>query len=111
MKARPTAQEALNHPWLKGDVSDRSKGKPLSFQVVQRVQRYGRNNILKRSLLSLMVSELMEDDGSVAEPPSCSLDDKGRPVMDSPNAHAVTSVLKYLNLKGCLLYTSDAADE
>ena len=101
MNARPTAQEALNHPWLKGDVSDRTKGKPLSFQVVQRVQRYGRNNILKRSLLSLMVSELMEDDGSVAEPPStCSLDAKGRPVMDSPNAHAVTSVLKYLNLKG-----------
>ena len=30
---RPSAQEALNHPWLQGDVSDRSKGKPLSFQV------------------------------------------------------------------------------
>lgn len=98
--ARPTAQQALQHPWLKGDVSDRSKGKPLSFQVVQRVQRYGRNNILKRSLLSLMVSELMEDDSSLPEPPSCRLDEKGRPVMDSPNAHAVTSVLKYLNLRG-----------
>ena len=188
---RPTAQEALNHPWLQGDVSDRHKGKPLSFQVpppppprhnytqhtssrkchlcgvpyclvyqtfsvyhppkgdkvvewaiicnprhdtelrmillvcmqvVQRVQRYGRNCLLRRSLLSLMVSELMHDNDSASTPEepgnhsqqknaaagvqartqsrSYEYDDKGRPLMDSPNARAMMSVLKRLNVRG-----------
>ena len=35
---RPTAKEALKHPWLRGTVSDRSTGKPLSLKVVQRIQ-------------------------------------------------------------------------
>lgn len=35
---RPTAKEALKHPWLRGSVSDRSTGKPLSLKVVQRIQ-------------------------------------------------------------------------
>eukprot|EP00892_Ulva_mutabilis_P006891 jgi/Ulvmu1/4574/UM002_0302.1 len=98
--SRPTAVEALGHPWLQGDVSDRQKGKPLSFQVVQRVQRFGRNNLLRRSLLHLMVAELMKDEAQPNDVPSCPLDAKGRPVMDSPNAQAVANVLKYLNLQG-----------
>jgi hypothetical protein len=32
------------------------------------------------------------------EPSVCTLDDKGRPVMDSPHACAMELVLKYLNL-------------
>lgn len=35
---RPTAKEALKHRWLRGSVSDRSSGKPLSLKVVQRIQ-------------------------------------------------------------------------
>lgn len=35
---RPTAKEALKHPWLRGSISDRSSGKPLSLKVVQRIQ-------------------------------------------------------------------------
>lgn len=97
---RPTAIEALEHPWLQGDVSDRQKGKPLSFQVVQRVQRFGRNNLLRRSLLHLMVSELMKEEAQPGDVPACPFDSKGRPVMDSPNAQAVVKVLKYLNLQG-----------
>lgn len=37
--ARPTAQQALEHPWLKdGTTHDRRKGAPLSLAVVQRIQ-------------------------------------------------------------------------
>ncbi len=35
---RPTAREALAHPWLRGTSADRSTGKPLDQTVVQRVQ-------------------------------------------------------------------------
>ena len=36
---RPTAKQALQHPWLKGGtVAERTKGKPLSLSVVQRIQ-------------------------------------------------------------------------
>ena len=83
-------------------------------QVVQRVQRYGRNCLLRRSLLSLMVSELMHDDDiepqgesgsqenrpAAAQARSYEYDDKGRPLMDSPNARAMMSVLKRLNVRG-----------
>lgn len=62
--ARPTAAEALAHPWLAGDVRDRKKGRPLSLNVVQRIQRFGRSDMLKRSLLELMAVELAEEDRS-----------------------------------------------
>ena len=35
---RPSAQQALKHPWLKGSVAERSAGRPLSLKVVQRIQ-------------------------------------------------------------------------
>ncbi len=36
---RPTAREALQHPWLRGGtVEERSQGKPLSLSAVQRIQ-------------------------------------------------------------------------
>lgn len=35
---RPTAKEALQHPWLKGKAEERSQGQPLHRSVVQRVQ-------------------------------------------------------------------------
>ena len=83
-------------------------------QVVQRVQRYGRNSLLRRSLLSLMVSELMHDDdlepqsessgqdkrAAALQASSYEYDDKGRPLMDSPNARAMMSVLNSLNVSG-----------
>jgi hypothetical protein len=93
------------------------KGFLVVVQVVQRVQRYGRNCLLRRSLLSLMVSELMQDDENTPaaqgdagaskenypikqQPRSYKYDDKGRPLMDSPNARAMMSVLRRLNVKG-----------
>lgn len=35
---RPTAKEALKSPWLQGHSGERSTGKQLSFNVVQRLQ-------------------------------------------------------------------------
>ena len=35
---RPTAREALQHPWLQGTVEERWRGKPLDSTVVQRIQ-------------------------------------------------------------------------
>ncbi len=35
---RPSAKQALKHPWLKGSAAERSAGRPLSLKVVQRIQ-------------------------------------------------------------------------
>jgi calcium-dependent protein kinase len=35
---RPTAKQALKHPWLRGSAAERSTGRPLSLKVVQRIQ-------------------------------------------------------------------------
>lgn len=38
---RPTALQALQHPWLRGPgTSERGQGKRLAIGVVQRIQRY-----------------------------------------------------------------------
>ena len=38
-KQRPTAREALKHPWLHGGTTaDRGEGAPLDKTVVQRLQ-------------------------------------------------------------------------
>jgi calcium-dependent protein kinase len=56
---RPTAREALQHPWLKGDSQDRARGKPLDASVVQRLQRFAQNSRFKRSVLQLIAEELL----------------------------------------------------
>ena len=146
---RLTAAEALQHAWLRGDVRDRRAGAQLSLNVVQRIQRFGRLDYVKRSLLELMAAELVADDAAPVRappPPSarahthtcarsrmhvcmpasrrarssrrtassgreralassrvqdvnyCKLDEKARPVMDSPRACAMGLVLRYLRL-------------
>lgn len=35
---RPSAKEALKHPWLQGNSSERSAGKQIDLSVVQRIQ-------------------------------------------------------------------------
>ena len=36
--ARPSAKQALQHPWLRGSARERSVGRQLSLAVVQRIQ-------------------------------------------------------------------------
>ena len=62
---RPTAKEALKHPWLKGDVSERSTGKQIDLSVVQRIQRFAQNNQFKRSVLQLIAEELLSRPGAL----------------------------------------------
>lgn len=37
-KARPSAKDALQDPWLKGNSIERNQGKPIDLTVVQRIQ-------------------------------------------------------------------------
>lgn len=47
---RPSAKDALKHPWLrKGTVSERLRGKPLSLAVVQRIQVLSLNMIMLKA--------------------------------------------------------------
>lgn len=37
-KQRPSAQKALEHPWVQGRKKQRTEGKPLAGTIVQRLQ-------------------------------------------------------------------------
>ncbi|PSC73235.1 Pkinase-domain-containing [Micractinium conductrix] len=57
---RPTALQALQHPWLQGPgASERGAGKRLAMGVVQRIQRYSQGSVFKRSVLDMIAEELM----------------------------------------------------
>jgi hypothetical protein len=59
---RPTAAEALRHPWLVGgNSSERQAGRQLSLAVVQRVQRYASASAFRRSVLEMIAAELLAD--------------------------------------------------
>lgn len=57
---RPTAREALDHPFLSGAVEDRKKGTLLDRSVVAGIQRFAMSSILKRSVLQLIATELLK---------------------------------------------------
>eukprot|EP00879_Flechtneria_rotunda_P009752 GHRR01010202.1.p1 GENE.GHRR01010202.1~~GHRR01010202.1.p1 ORF type:complete len:707 (+),score=240.27 GHRR01010202.1:2191-4311(+) len=58
-KQRPSAREALHHPWLlKGNRKERKQGTLLT-QVVQRLQRHKQQNIFKKTVLDMMANELL----------------------------------------------------
>lgn len=55
--SRPTAKQALKHPWVR-----RGGAKPtqLSETVVQRIQRFGQSSIFKRTVLDMVANELIQ---------------------------------------------------
>jgi serine/threonine protein kinase/Ca2+-binding EF-hand superfamily protein len=57
---RPSAKDALKHPWLSTTFHAGKKSRPLSTTVVQRIQRYAQTNVLRRTILELMAGELMK---------------------------------------------------
>ncbi|KAF6262574.1 kinase-like domain-containing protein [Scenedesmus sp. NREL 46B-D3] len=63
---RPSAKEALKHPWLQGNSSERSVGKQIDVSVVARIQRFAQNNRFKRSVLRLIAEELLSRPGALA---------------------------------------------
>lgn len=58
-KQRPTALEALNHPWLKKGKKEGST-KSLSHTIVQRIQRFGQSSLFKRTVLDMIANELLQ---------------------------------------------------
>ena len=107
---RPTAQQALKHPWLLGTIKDRHKGTPLSLAVVQRIQRFSQASVFKRSVLELIAEELvaedMDDDTDMVDigergkdtrprADSCPLGDGTRALITHPDS----SALEYLYTK------------
>jgi calcium-dependent protein kinase len=63
---RPTAKEALKHPWLRGDSAERSLGKQIDVSVVQRIQRFAQASHFKRGVLQLIAEELLSQPGARA---------------------------------------------
>lgn len=96
---RPTAQQALKHPWLSGTIKDRHKGTPLSLAVVQRIQRFSQASVFKRSVLELIAEELMaEDVDDETEARACSLGEGSRAVITHPDASALEYLYDKLKL-------------
>lgn len=103
---RPTAKEALKHPWLQGKIDERSTGRPLSLAVVQRIQRFSQASLFKRTVLEMIAEELLADRPDVeysshadggngtgnGNGPACELGDDARPIISDPSA----SPLEYL---------------
>lgn len=56
---RPTAQEALQHEWLRGEGDTSNRHTPLHSDVVQRLQRYGQSSLFKRNVLQMIAQEIL----------------------------------------------------
>lgn len=95
-KKRPSARDALNHPWLKGTIKDRHTGTPLSLGVVQRIQRFSQASVFKRTVLELIAEELVASghEESVHDQSQvvCPLNEGTRALITHPDA----SPLEYL---------------
>jgi calcium-dependent protein kinase len=93
---RPSAKEALDHPWLQGNIQERHKGVPLSLAVVQRIQRFSQASVFKRTVLELIADELLQDEEQSTLPSAgqfvCPLGENKRPLITHPDA----SPLEYL---------------
>jgi hypothetical protein len=63
---RPTAKEALNHRWLRGDSSERSAGRQIDLSVVQRIQRFAQGSLFRRSVFQMIAEELLARPGAAA---------------------------------------------
>eukprot|EP00210_Caulerpa_lentillifera_P006940 g6635.t1 len=58
-KLRPTALQALQHPWFSKERKDRGR-RNLSHTIVQRIQRFGQSSLFKRTVLDMIANELLQ---------------------------------------------------
>ncbi|GMH33420.1 hypothetical protein BSKO_01254 [Bryopsis sp. KO-2023] len=68
---RPSAKEALMHPWVRKGGAN-TAARPFSSTIVQRIQRYGQSSVLKRTVLDMIANELVQaevKDASNQAPP------------------------------------------
>jgi len=52
--------EALSHEWIKTAYVHTSNPNRLSHTIVQRIQRFGQSSLLKRTVLDMIASELLQ---------------------------------------------------
>lgn len=115
---RPTAKEALKHPWLRGNSSERSIGKQIDVSVVARIQRFAQNHRFKRSVLRLIAEELLSRPGALAAESALAAEaasgsqhrvaaspSTGNPIIQDPNSKAMQDIYR-----GLELVNSDAVD-
>ncbi len=101
---RPTAKEALKHPWLRGRIEERSSGRPLSLAVVQRIQRFSQASLFKRTILEMIAEELLSEEPTedgIADGhdgPACELSDDARPVISHPSSSPLGYLYERLRL-------------
>lgn len=55
---RPSAAEALQHPWLQDEAQQAGGDAPLGASIVQRLQRFGTYSRLKRAALRTVASHV-----------------------------------------------------
>lgn len=76
---RPSAREAMRHPFLaKRTKEDRSTGRHLGMKVLKRIQRYGQSTLFKRTVLELIAEDLLALPQSESD--ECRVDDDMKPV-------------------------------
>lgn len=96
---RPSAKEALQHPWLQGNSSERSMGRKLQQSVVARIQRFGGGSQFKRSVLQMIASDILQRPGVLPVPSDASLhNERGKPVVAGPTSMYLQPVMKQLHL-------------
>ena len=57
---RPSAIDALSHPFLKEDEKSKKVDRPLHHSVVQRLQRFSQNGVFKRRVLEHIANDLVK---------------------------------------------------
>ncbi|GAB4814982.1 hypothetical protein N2152v2_002028 [Parachlorella kessleri] len=100
---RPTAKEALKHPWLQGPGSiERMQGRPLSLAVVQRIQRFSQASAFKRTVLELIAEELLSDaqQGGRSEESVVPITKGARPIITCAQASPLEFLYEQVNLAG-----------
>mmetsp|Transcript_4670 Transcript_4670/g.10122 ORF Transcript_4670/g.10122 Transcript_4670/m.10122 type:complete len:774 (+) Transcript_4670:212-2533(+) len=96
---RPTAKEALEHPWLRGNSSERSTGKRLALSVVQRIQRFAQGSMFKRTMLQAIAAELMSSPlDDMHDSDVCYISSKGQALVPTPNSACLEPIFKKLHL-------------
>lgn len=128
---RPIAKEALKHPWLQGNSSERSIGKQIDVSVVARIQRFAQNNRFKRSVLRLIAEELLARPGALAAETALQAEaavvaaaatdrsgsghdlrydpDTGNPIIKDPNSKTMQDIFRKLELIGDAVDRESAA--
>ncbi|EFN52073.1 hypothetical protein CHLNCDRAFT_32668 [Chlorella variabilis] len=95
---RPTARQALHHPWLQGPgTSERGKGKKLAFGVVRRIQRYSQGSAFKRSVLDMITEELIRE-GPGAPERAVPIGRGAMPIIADPQASPLVYLYEHLSM-------------